>query len=495
MFVMSLKGVPTGQLVEDKLCLFKYRQNVSYCLQLAKMTEMEDTVGLKLPILTEMTKLTLYATLILTIPSILASLFIGAWTDRYQPAKKILLIVGAVCGAVDAVANMLNVYYYDSSAYYILLPPITMIFSGGMLGLLTSFWAYIALTTPRKWLAIRMTIAEVMMSIASPVGTYIGGAVLNTNPLWANSGQLHNYMGVYMICGVVYLLATIWTLFMIDERKDMEAFQRDFGSINGEEEDMSLREEMANKQKQYDDNRHIHPIRLLFNCRNVKDMFTTCCKRRTNYVRLQLWLLFVSMAIFVIAFMGPIVFLYSFVQIIYKWDSQMFSNISAAGSFISIGAVFFVTPILIKVLRFKDTTLSLIGLAAFGGQNLLRGIILNPIGYYLSMPVGAMAAMATIGIRSHFSKIVEPRELGKVSSLMAAIDSVMPLIGSAFYTSVFNATIHSNPGLSFIITGALMSVPFAVMIWIHFFTVLPDFQSRAIEVDINSNDESNEERI
>ncbi|CAG2106821.1 unnamed protein product [Medioppia subpectinata] len=458
MFVLTLKGVPGAQLVEDKLCLLNYNLNSSYCLWLPVMNETQDILGKKSAILAESTNYLLYATLILTIPSILTSVFIGAWTDRYQPAKKMLLIVGGLSGVLEALINIITVIFYDISPLYNLISPISMCFSGGMLGLLTAFWSYIALTTPRKYMALRMTFAEVMMSLAQPFGTYVGGAVLNMSPLWANSGQLHNYMGVYLICGVAYLLATIWTLFMIDERKDMEAFQRDFGSTNGEEEDMSLREEMLNKQKQYDDNRHIHPIRLLFDCRNVKDMFITCWKRRTNYVRLQLWLLFLSMAIYIMAYMGPITILFAFVQKVYKWNSATFSNISAIGSLISVAAIFVISPILIKVLGFKDTTLSMVGLVSFCGQYVLRGVILNPNGFYLSIPVGMLGAIGSIGIRSHFSKIVEPRELGKVSSLMAAIDSVIPLVGSSFYSSVFNATMDTNPGLSFIITGCILAL-------------------------------------
>ena len=123
---------------------------------------------------------------------------------------------------------------------------------------------------------------------------------------------------------------------------------------------------------------------------------------------------------------------------------------------------------------FKDTTLSMLGLTAYFGQNLLRGLMLNVNGFYGSIAAGSLGPIASVGIRSHFSKIVSDRELGKISSLMAAIDSVVPLIGSFFYTYVFNATMDSIPGLSFIISGVLLVIPFAIMLWVHFYTVLPD---------------------
>ncbi|CAG2182055.1 unnamed protein product, partial [Oppiella nova] len=180
----------------------------------------------KSDILAEMTNFTLYYTLFLTIPSVVSSLFLGAWTDKYQPAKKALLIIGAFVGICEAVINVINVCLYDISPYYALLSVIPNIFSGGMLGQITAFWSYIALTTPRKYLSLRMIFAELMMSLASPVGTYVGGAVLNTSPLSADQGQLHNYIGVYIICGVAYLLALVWAIFKVDEKRDMEEFER-----------------------------------------------------------------------------------------------------------------------------------------------------------------------------------------------------------------------------------------------------------------------------
>ena len=129
----------------------------------------------------------------------------------------------------------------------------------------------------------------------------------------------------------------------------------------------------------------------------------------------------------------------------------------------------------------------MIGLASFAAQYVVKGLILSPTGFYVSVPVSALGSIGSIGIRSHFSKIVEPYELGKVSSLMAAIESIVPFIGSFFYTTIFNATMDSMVGLSFLITSGILVVPFVIMIWIHFFTVLPDFAANTDNNDDNSD--------
>ncbi|CAG2181747.1 unnamed protein product, partial [Oppiella nova] len=157
----------------------------------------------------------------------------------------------------------------------------------------------------------------------------------------------------------------------------MEEFERRFGTHSSE--DMSVTEEILKKQKQYEDNRHIHPMKLLFDCTNVKEMLKTCCKPRANHVRLQIWLLFLSMAIYIMAYMAPIVFMFQFCQKVYNWDSETYSNVSAGASFISCAATLIIAPILIKGFTFKDTSLAMVGIASFAAQYVLKGLILSPI--------------------------------------------------------------------------------------------------------------------
>jgi PCFT/HCP family folate transporter-like MFS transporter 1/3 len=129
-------------------------------------------------------------------------------------------------------------------------------------------------------------------------------------------------------------------------------------------------------------------------------------------------------------------------------------------------------------MKVKDTVLALIGLGAYFGQNMIRALMLTETGFYISIFVGGLGSVASVGIRSHFSKIVEHKELGKVFSLMSAIDAVVPLIASSIFTTVFRATMDTMPGLSFIITGGLLLIPFMIMMWIDIYTIIPNFDNK-----------------
>ncbi|XP_054156950.1 thymic stromal cotransporter homolog, partial [Oppia nitens] len=483
-----MKKVPVEQLVEDKYCLITYGLNRTYCLNLPTMNDTDDYLHMKSQILGDATQYTLYGTLILTIPSIVAALFVGSWTDKYAGAKKILMIAGALNGIAEAVILMFNIYFYDISPLYILMATIPIIFSGGMLSMATAFWAYTVLTTPLHMLALRMTVNEIVTSIAGILGTYVGGKIIASSPM-LNGGQLHNYTAISLLSGGLYTIALLWTIFMINERRDQKRFYKLFAK---ESEQLSNNDEgraLLSEDGHHRDNhrRRVHPIKSLFNINNIKEMLITCCKPRRHYVRLQIWLLILSMAILVLAYMGPLIFLFPFVQKIYQWDSETYSTMNALNGLVSSLCTIFIGPLFIKILGFKDTTLALVGLFSFVAQTTIRGIILNPNGFYLSIPMGALGPIGFIGIRSHFSKIVEPDELGKVSSLMGAVDSIVPLIGSAIFTAIFKSTMDTMPGMSFLITSSLFIIPLSVLLWIHFYTVLPHLQQPPVVTILNND--------
>jgi len=113
-FVASLKKVPTDQLIQDKICLFTYQLDTTYCTQLSTMSDDEDTIHMKSIILKDCSNFTLYSTLMMTIPTLITTLFIGAWTDTYVQAKKILLLASAVAAILEAIILIFNDYFFNS---------------------------------------------------------------------------------------------------------------------------------------------------------------------------------------------------------------------------------------------------------------------------------------------------------------------------------------------------------------------------------------------
>ena len=114
-FLTALKHTPTTQLIQDKICLFEFNLNGTYCYELPQMTVEDDTLHRKSEVLANTNNYSIYMQLVLTVPAIVASMFIGPWLDVFLKAKKILLIAGALAGVCEAVILLLNVYFYDFS--------------------------------------------------------------------------------------------------------------------------------------------------------------------------------------------------------------------------------------------------------------------------------------------------------------------------------------------------------------------------------------------
>jgi F0F1-type ATP synthase assembly protein I len=113
-FFFCVKKVPLDQLIQDKICFQKYNLSYDYCLKLPQMKSESDYLHKKSVILGDVTQFSVYSSLITTIPTVIAALFIGSWTDKYIKAKKYLLIAGAISGICEALILVWNSVCFDN---------------------------------------------------------------------------------------------------------------------------------------------------------------------------------------------------------------------------------------------------------------------------------------------------------------------------------------------------------------------------------------------
>jgi hypothetical protein len=110
----------------------------------------------------------------------------------------------------------------------------------------------------------------------------------------------------------------------------------------------------------------------------------------------------------------------------------------------------------------NDMLISIIGFCGYYFQMLIRGIILTPIGYYISIGIGATAGLSPIGFKTHMAKIVDPLELGQVFTLMAVVDASAPIIASSLFTILFKVTIDKIPGTCFLVLAFMSLIPIII---------------------------------
>ena len=137
------------------------------------------------------------------------------------------------------------------------------------------------------------------------------------------------------------------------------------------------------------------------------------------------------------------------------------------------------------MLNLREATLVIIGCMSYSAQNLVRGLVLNEKGFYISIAPGCLGTMGSIGLRTYFSKLISVKEQGRAFTLMTTVDAIMPLISVVFFSQIFNATMNTRPGLAFIIIAAINFVPMMAFFWIYFFAKLPNLKE---EVIVNDGD-------
>ena len=113
MLAFSIRGIPFNQLLQDKICMQNYGNDRKYCRDLAEITVEDDPKGFKIKILKDVTDMGLYFVLILTLPSVFWSLFIGPWMDKYPHARKILIIVYSIGALLEVILYALNAYMFN----------------------------------------------------------------------------------------------------------------------------------------------------------------------------------------------------------------------------------------------------------------------------------------------------------------------------------------------------------------------------------------------
>ena len=96
-----------------------------------------------------------------------------------------------------------------------------------------------------------------------------------------------------------------------------------------------------------------------------------------------------------------------------------------------------------------------------------------------------IGGLASIGVRAYLSKIIDKDELGKIFSLISAIDGSIPLIGNVFFTLIFTQTLDNFPGAVFDASAGLLLLPLSALIFIDVFC-----RKSPKSVDHNMNNKS-----
>lgn len=116
MFSMTTSQMIQMLLGQDKFCVLEYKQSYNFCINFNQMNLDSNQDQIQSQVLIQLTKLSLYATIINIVPLLIWSLFIGSWCDKYIHGRKCLMLFSSLGLIFDMILVMINAYYFELSS-------------------------------------------------------------------------------------------------------------------------------------------------------------------------------------------------------------------------------------------------------------------------------------------------------------------------------------------------------------------------------------------
>lgn len=186
MFGYSLSAMAVSQLVQDKLCRVDYDQTAAFCISINSANFDHGAESIKSNIITSGAYITLYRTLLSTLPCIVWAVFLGPWSDTYVHGRKFIMIAGASAAALESFILIINaadfnasrflslpvvcdscpmynffVFFFTVGAYIVLFAFIPSALSGGIIATLMAIYAYCSATSDKTTRSTRFAIVEI----------------------------------------------------------------------------------------------------------------------------------------------------------------------------------------------------------------------------------------------------------------------------------------------------------------------------------------------
>ena len=307
--------------------------NSTHCLSIKDINNLTSSNDQGDIVESQLAMLTLIVGVSARLPSVVATLILGPVSDRF--GRKPVLLVNLLGMLLHSVVAILIVRSILDSEYYFVLGAGLRGLCGGIAGVLTASYAYIADVSSKKWLVVRLGLLEAMTFAAGTLSLVAAG-------VWTEENGCDFKPLVWVMLGCM-VVAIPYTLFLLPE---------------------SLDKEEANAKPR--SHQMVGPKALL---RGLQIFF---CR---GYSRCKLWLLLLVMMVTILNTTGTtaIITLYLLREPL-AWTPIHIGGYLATSEMMHGLALVLVLPVLVH-LGVKDSVIAMIGLLLSVGANVCLGFV------------------------------------------------------------------------------------------------------------------------
>ena len=445
MFTTS-NAVSTNLFI-DKVCLTDFDYTEEICNNYTNAPdEIKDNVQRRVA------ELEMYDGLIVSLPAAFFCLFMGNWSDHN--GRKMLMILPFVGNILHFILHIINYYFfYELNSWHLLWGSVPLGLSGSYIGINMGLYGHVSDVTDKESRTMRLSILNGVFSLGYVLGTLMGSA------LYTNVGNYYLIFGISCGIGCVGIL---WTVFVVKESV----------KVTDEEERKNYR---------------------FFDWKNIRESLMTCLKKRPDRGRVKVLLLIANFAVFMFP-LNTYSYDYLLTQKKFDWTITEYSVYLTIQRVCRLTGLFLLLPLLSKVLKINDCLISSVATLLTVVAYLLMACGQNDWVMYVAA-VLQFNSIITVIIRSQCTKNVEPLEIGKIFSMVALAQSIVPLIAFPIFGLVYRATVDTFPGTYLVIVSFLLSLAFASSVFLY----IEDrkLRKRALDVinDVTDSEHISDEKL
>ncbi|KAH8362944.1 hypothetical protein KR084_003407 [Drosophila pseudotakahashii] len=472
-FMLLFSHMLSGTVMRNQLiyqtCTVIYQYNETDCKLLDSKNTTAEIQAIETELQAYVANMFLTRTLFESIVPAICGLFIGSWSDHY--GRKPLLIVSMVGFSASALLTSgicwLSSYYMVNPWWYTLAAlPHSLL--GGLCVFSVAAFCFITDTTDMKTRPYRMIFMELILFVA-----LTSGSLLSSFVYVATSAAF-----VQSLSCLIIVLATLFIIFYLPESLGMCPDQDE--SPEKEREivvtvsDQKVSELSTKTLEKHDDPPKYETIEKpsledkedkagLFSIKHVRDMFSTCFKRRKNNAHTIIWL--VTLAGFVSIFVvdGAMTVMYLFVRQQFHFTVREFTIFETVSQSVPMLGALLGILILRKLFGMSVVSLALLSLFSEVLSNVARGFAFLPWHLYISVVLGVFRSIQGPMCRTIVSNIVPSSDTGKLFAIGNIVQSFAPFVAAPLYTAIYKGSLASNPGGFNFLSAAFYLIAFILI--------------------------------
>lgn len=158
-----------------------------------------------------------------------------------------------------------------------------------------------------------------------------------------------------------------------------------------------------------------------------------------------------------------------FTERVFGWNVVQYTTFTSVFMGLYVVKTFVTTPVYSYLLGMHDAMLAIIGALVGVGTTLVQGFSTEGWMFYYGAVLTILGPMMITSLDSLATKCVDPNEFGQMFTAFNTVSSVAGLLTSSALSLLYQKTVESFPGASFLLSASLQCVTMVfciVLYWI-----------------------------